>query len=204
MSPKRHPKAAAQRGYTVVELMMALAVFAIGVSGIIAMQKITLASNRHAKNLAVATSIAQAWQEVLAADAAQWNHPSARIGSSDLANDTFWLKTVEGQPNVWVRPPWETTMNFGPGFDALGNPTNVEANAVFCTHVRFNWLYANQPGSGLIRAEVRVFWLRDIRGGSQDNKPICSDQVLPTKVEQNRHRYHFVYHTTSVRKQTAL
>ena len=54
------------RGYTMVELMMALGILAIGVSGIIAMHKVTVAANQHAKNLAVASHIAQAWQEQLA------------------------------------------------------------------------------------------------------------------------------------------
>ena len=62
------------RGYTIVELMMAITVLAIGVSGIIAMQKITVASNLHAKKLAIATQIARAWQDRLAVDASLWNH----------------------------------------------------------------------------------------------------------------------------------
>ena len=36
-----------QRGYTLVELMMALALFVVAVLGIIAMQKITAATNGH-------------------------------------------------------------------------------------------------------------------------------------------------------------
>ena len=44
-----------RRGYTIIELMMAISIMAIGVSGIIAMQKVTLAANQHATHLAVAT-----------------------------------------------------------------------------------------------------------------------------------------------------
>ena len=50
------------RGYTVVELMMALAVFATGVTGIVAMQRATVSSNRLAKNMTIATGVAQAYE----------------------------------------------------------------------------------------------------------------------------------------------
>ena len=56
------------RGYTVVELLMALAVFTTGVTGIIAMQRTVIAANRHARNLTVANGIAQAWLDQLVAD----------------------------------------------------------------------------------------------------------------------------------------
>ena len=50
MTP-RELRRRAQRGYTIVELVMSLAVLAIGASGVIAMQKVAVASNRHAKDL---------------------------------------------------------------------------------------------------------------------------------------------------------
>jgi Tfp pilus assembly protein PilV len=59
-------------GYTVIELVMAMGVFAIGITGISAMQAATSASNRHAKNLAIANAIAKTWHEELAVDATQW------------------------------------------------------------------------------------------------------------------------------------
>ncbi|HEY5373092.1 MAG TPA: prepilin-type N-terminal cleavage/methylation domain-containing protein, partial [Polyangiaceae bacterium] len=54
-----------QRGYTAVELMMAIAVFGIGVAGIISMEKVTSVANQHAKNVAIATHIAQSWLDTL-------------------------------------------------------------------------------------------------------------------------------------------
>ena len=38
---------AAQAGYTIVELMMALALFTVGVVGVMSLQKITAVSNSH-------------------------------------------------------------------------------------------------------------------------------------------------------------
>jgi prepilin-type N-terminal cleavage/methylation domain-containing protein len=196
----------ATRGYTMVELMMALAILAIGVSGIISMHKVTVAANQHAKNLATASHIAQAWQEQLAADATRWNHPSAKDGTSDLATDTLWLQMIatEGQ---WRRPAYNETVDFGPAFDALGNvvPAGSEQDAHYCTHVRFSWLYPEATptvGNGLIRAEVRVFWLRDGEG-TIDGQGVCDPGTPVNDVGEAVPNYHFVYKTSAIRQNTA-
>lgn len=193
------------RGYTAVELLMAISIFAIGVSGIIAMQKVTVNANKHAKNLSIATHIAQAWLDQLATDAASWNHPSAAVSSSDLTNDTTWLQLANTQGDQWVRPDFSVTRNFGAGFDALGNPvddTNA-ADAIFCAHIRLSWLYPDTAGNGLIRAEVRVFWLRDGQGGTVNNQPTCDPNTGPSLVENAGLKYHFVHQVSAVKQNTA-
>lgn len=203
-------------GYTVIELMMALTVLAIGVSGIVAMQKVTVAANRHSKNLAIANHIAQAWLDALAADGQAWNWPSEGDPNraSDLG-DTLWLVNANNNPGRWVRPTWNANAAFGPAFDALGNPVDdttvndaVNNRARFCTHIRMTWLVAdNQPiaGNGLLRAEVRVFWPREGGGGTVGNQPVCSTQTDPAVMGNaaNRDRYHFVQHTTAIRQTPA-
>ncbi|HVJ17254.1 MAG TPA: prepilin-type N-terminal cleavage/methylation domain-containing protein, partial [Polyangiaceae bacterium] len=110
------------RGYTAVELMMALGLFAVGVSGIIAMQKLTIVSNQHAKNLAIATHIAQAWMDQLAADSTLWTQVSGSL------NSTQWVVNSGGSTDgVWQLPPWDANRAFGPGFDALGAPIQAAA-----------------------------------------------------------------------------
>jgi prepilin-type N-terminal cleavage/methylation domain-containing protein len=193
-----------RRGYTIVELMMALTVLAIGVSGVIAMQKITVTSNQHAKNLATATHIAQAWQERLAADAAQWNHPSPTRNVDDIT-DTRWLQQVVGTEGVWFRPGYDSALDFGAGFDALGNvvaETDI-AQAVYCTHLRLTRLYASTAGNGLIRAEIRVFWTRDGMGGTVDGQPVCAASTPALNIQNASKRYHFVYQTTAIKQNTA-
>jgi len=146
------------RGYTVVELMMALAVFTTGITGVIAMQRATVAANRLAKNITVASGIADAWLGQLATDAAQWR--------SNLVG-TIWLGTVNvaNMNGAWQLPAWNTGRDFGPGFDPLGAPG--ANNRDFCAHIRLTWFYLDgsgvggDPGNGLIRTEVRVFWPRD-------------------------------------------
>jgi prepilin-type N-terminal cleavage/methylation domain-containing protein len=150
------------RGYTVIELMMALAVFTTGVMGVIAMQRTVLAANRHARNLTVANGIAQAWLDQLAVDSTMW--------VTNL-NDTVWLQSVNapGVNGTWQLPAQSVAAvrNFGPTFNVFGAP---DPNATdYCAHIRLTWFSdpnAGAPaGTGSIRTEVRVFWLRD--GGTR-------------------------------------
>jgi type IV pilus assembly protein PilV len=148
------------RGYTVVELMMSLAVFATGVTGVIAMERATITSNQQARNLALANGIAQAWLSQLAADATLWTR------TGDVTRTT-WLTTITSANDLWQLPAYNATLQFGPQFDGFGAP--VAANGVFCAQIRLTWLYGDKSaqqtsglaGNGVIRTEVRVFWPRD-------------------------------------------
>ena len=199
MSARRQP----QRGYTAVELMMAIGIFGIGVTGIIAMQKVTVVSNQHAKNLAIGTHIAESWLDMLATDAVMWNHPSPGNAAPDIAQTT-WLQSVKTNANTvndWFLPAYSTVLAFGPAFDALGNPVDpaTASNIAFCSHLRLSWLY--QPtvsGNGLIRAEVRVFWLRDGQGFAQN---MCSS-AQAANVGAAKETFHFVQKITAIRENT--
>jgi hypothetical protein len=184
------------RGYTVVELMMSLAVFATGVTGIIAMQRATVTSNQHAKNLGLATGIAQAWLSQLTADATLWN---------TTVTTTNWLTTIAASNGEWQLPTWNPTLGFGPQFNAFGAP--VETDGVFCAQIRLTWLYGDaspvQPagaqGNGAIRTEVRVFWPRDGVTRVQ-NDCTNGDAATVTAVGTATSTYHFVVQATAVRE----
>lgn len=148
------------RGYTVVELMMSLAVFATGVTGIIAMERATVSSNQLAKNVTIANAIAQSWLSQLKADGTLWT-------SQWAVTQTTWLSTIAGNDDVWQLPTYNATRAFGPQFDGFGAPT--AANGAFCAQIRLTWLYGDKSatqasgtaGNGVIRTEVRVFWPRE-------------------------------------------
>jgi prepilin-type N-terminal cleavage/methylation domain-containing protein len=194
-----------QRGYTAVELMMAIGIFGIGVTGIIAMQKVTTVSNQHAKNLAIASHIAESWLDMLATDAVMWNRPSPGNAAPDIGQTT-WLQSVKANANTandWILPQYSGVFSFGPAFDALGNPidpaTAADGSIAFCSHLRLSWLY--QPtanGNGLIRAEVRVFWLRDGQGFAQN---MCTAAQV-TNVGGATQTFHFVQKITAIRENT--
>ncbi|HVR19987.1 MAG TPA: prepilin-type N-terminal cleavage/methylation domain-containing protein [Polyangiaceae bacterium] len=160
-----------RRGYTLVELMMSLAVFAAGVTGIIGMQRASAAANRHARNVTVANGIAQAWLDQLTVDASVWR--------TDL-NNTVWLQSLNnaGTDGAWQLPAQSlpAARNFGPTFNVFGAP--VAGATDFCVHIRLTSLYpGGLAGTGSIRMDVRVFWLRD--GGTRVAGD-CANAALAT------------------------
>jgi prepilin-type N-terminal cleavage/methylation domain-containing protein len=201
-------RGASRRGYTVIEVMIALTLLAIGTTGIIAMQKVTTIANRDAKNLVIANQIARTWLERLRADAVQWNHPSPLLPTSDLG-DTRWLNNVDGQ---WFRPTDSAVGS--PTADALGNdvPDTDLSPGVFCTNVRLTWLYGPPPGAPppyLIRAEVRTYWVRDsfsydpAKSGTVNGKNVCDPSTDLALVSPALERYHFVYIASAVAQNQA-
>ncbi|WP_437870498.1 prepilin-type N-terminal cleavage/methylation domain-containing protein [Sorangium sp. So ce302] len=188
---------AASRGYTLIEVMAALGVLAIGATGVLALQKATLISNTNARNLAIANSVAMTWAERLRVDALQWNDP---MRVPDINSDTDWLALSTTAPFTKVTPT-EITALGSPSADVLGADIyagDTSASA-FCTHVRFREF--TDPVSGtriwdsLLRAEIRVVWERN---GDPIN---CG--ILPLDVDAAPGRFGAVYLTTGVLRNTS-
>lgn len=191
-------------GYTMVEVMVALALLAVGATGVIALQKATLISNAQARNIGVANFIAKTWAERLRIDALQWNDP-AEI--PDLASDADWLSAL-GSPAYPERVVPVAIADLGaPNADVLGtdvyttNPLDPEyAAPAFCTHLRFRQ-FEDPINTGetlwprLIRVEIRVLWERS-------GSPIdCT--ALPSNIDLRQDRYGAVYLTTGVLQNTS-
>jgi Tfp pilus assembly protein PilV len=182
------------RGYTVVELMMALGVFTMGAVGVFAMQRITLNSNQHAKNLTLASGIAQGWLGQLSADASLWRASGNEAG-------TDWLKSVATANDVWQLPSdnaaLRSSRRFGRAFNVRGEAVDPSVSPVFCVHVRLTRLYTAPAGNGLTRTDVRVFWPRE---GVAPIAGDCTDAGTIDEVASSLDRYHFVYRTGAVRQ----
>jgi prepilin-type N-terminal cleavage/methylation domain-containing protein len=200
MTLRRRNKRSA-RGYTLVELMMAIALFTVGVLGIISMQKLTVVSNAHSKDVSVAQRIAQSWAGQLELDATQWRS----------AFGPGWLNSNA----AWGRPAYVSGRTFGAAFDSLGNPLTDtvadQARARFCTNVRMSWLYPNNgsvmAGNAMLRAEVRVFWLREGATPLDSTTSVCAAGQTPaqtTAIGLATDRYHFVYQTVGVRQHSQI
>jgi Tfp pilus assembly protein PilV len=184
------------RGYTVVELMMALAVFTTGVTGVIAMQRTVIASNRHSRAITTANGIAQAWLDQLAVDSTVWQ--------ADLSQ-TVWLQSINvaGMNGAWQLPAQSAVAvrNFGPNFNLFGAPTPGSTD--YCVHIRLTWLTPDQnnggtPGAGSIRTDVRVFWLRDGGTRVQDDCTSVSPGTVANVGTDASDSYFFVYQTGGV------
>jgi Tfp pilus assembly protein PilV len=188
-----------ERAYTVVEVLMSMAVLAVGIIGVIAMEKITVASSTHAKNLSTATHIAQAWLAMLEAEGTVW-------GQDGTFTRTTWLTQVSSNPTTWFRPTWDGTQLFGPAFDAIGNPVadaDQATCAKYCVDLRLSPLNSTVGGAGLIRAEVRVVWLRDqelLSGGILPVAQPCGIPVANVDDANYSPLLHFVYMSGAVRQ----
>ena len=163
--------------YTIIEVMMALSILSVGATGVIAMQKASLVGNVRARDLATANAIASAWMERLRVDGLRW---TMLPGNLSTITQTEGLKTVgddhptvSGDEGKWIRPPDLGAMFMSPGADVRGMDTTTVADQGFCTHLRLTQLLPN-----LIRAEVRVFWLRQQGGGTIDGVGIDVNRVF--------------------------
>jgi prepilin-type N-terminal cleavage/methylation domain-containing protein len=203
----------ARRAYTVVEVMMALSVLSIGATGVIALQKAALIGNTNARDLATATAIASAWIERLRYDGLRWVQRDN--GTSTIDQTTYLNVVADDFPNV-VAPEgdWQVPAASGdswfagvqPTADVRGMDTSVAAETAFCTNIR-----VTQVLPGAIRAEVRVFWLRNHNtnvstniagtfGGSALCDPSTGYIDLVSSDAANG-RYHFVYMTSAILRQ---
>lgn len=196
-----------RRGYTVVEVMMSLAVLGVGASGVIAMQKATLIGNTNARNIAAANAVAQSWVERLRTEALQWNAPG---GTDDLATDTQWLKLWAAHPQAtdWFNPAQillkGTSPSGSPVADVLGGDLyqNDPGQPAFCTKMRLmRLLMYPDPKiqvpttTRTIRAEVRVYWERS-------GQPVNCSSVPDPETGDNT-RYGFVSLVAAVGQMTA-
>lgn len=198
-------------GYTVVEVMMAMAVLSIGATGVIAMQKTALLGNLRARNLATASAIASAWVERLRIDGVRWTIDGAGVNTiaattylSIVQNDFPQVTAPEG---VWftpaANPPDPALAGVQPTKDVRGMDTAVPTEQGFCTNIRLTQVLPN-----MIRAEVRVFWLRNQGGGSEQTGTLAGQPLCPVNNQaflnndlttaQAQERYHFVYLSSTI------
>ncbi len=179
-----------QRGYTMIEVMMALSILAIGASGIVAMEKATVVGNATAKSLATGTELAERWAERLRTDAMVWN---TLVPTTDIT-ETRWLQTVVSSPNMWTLPT-SIPGKASPYGDPLGADivaVNDPSAIAYCTHISYRFITPK-----MVSAVVRVSWRRD-------NSAIdCNAADLFTPAFDSG-RYGAVYVTTGLMMQERL
>ena len=179
--------------------MTSVAVFGIGATGVVALQKATVAGNAYGGSLTTATQIAKSWVNALSMDSEQWGEQYVTPPPS-----THWLNTAIQQNGQWHIPEHRATMDMGPAFDIFGQPVEPNDPATrFCTQIRTTWLCqplsvtcggAESAGNGLIRAEVQVFWPRRRPVGAIPTE-FCESGVVP-----NTDDYHMVSLTSAIRQ----
>ncbi len=213
-----------QKGFTLIEVMMALTVLAIGLLGIVALQTATVASTQDAQQFTVANTVVRTWIHRLQRDAQRWNHPSPTLpGANDLVSDTAWIGKVTSTGDAWFRPAASALEpNASPAFDRngqdvlLSDTLGQQERVVYCTHVRLRQIYpvgtfdpTNPDYSGLIRAEVRVFWTKRRLGdgalfaGYGLSAGICSKSGNEIALGSDVMNFHWAYAAAQLQKATA-
>lgn len=139
-----------ERGYTLIEVMMAVGVMTVGAVGIMSLQQATTRGNRYARQMSVATDVTRSWVERLRRDSLMWNQQ----GLAGVAG-TDYLSLIGTDPAAaaWVAPPmtdhrahdWQGGMTEGGSGDEA---------IVYCTELKLQWIMGNQG----IRADVRTWW----------------------------------------------
>jgi prepilin-type N-terminal cleavage/methylation domain-containing protein len=197
------------RGFTLIEVMMALTVLSIGVVGIIALERATIVTNVDGRQMTTASSIGRTWFDRLQADSTSWNHPSRYSTTSDLA-DTLWLKSYN---TGWMLPSGTLgTVNYSYAFDINGNdvlPGSAE-DIIYCTNVRLTSLLEDigcltggcaSTTPYLMRAEIRVYWKKN-----RSPITVCAGATPAGGADTlgaDEETYHWFYMVGTVTKVTA-
>lgn len=195
-------------GFTLLEVMMALTVLAIGMLGVVALQGATIGATQDAQQFSIANSVARTWLQRLQRDAQRWNHPSAFRTDSDLTTDTAFLNMVSATTPMWTRPN-ESPLEPGasPAFDRMGNDIPLAdprfPDAVYCAHLRLRQLYPD-----MIKAEVRVLWKKRRLGNGTAYAALGLTSGVCTAgteaaVGADTANFHWVYAVTGITKSRA-
>ena len=200
----RTKRRARSRGFTAVEVLMAMTLFAIGAAGVIGMQRVTIQGGEDARRFDVATNIANEWIGRLQRDAMFWTQPNASNPNTiDIAN-TKWLNNVGGACSSFCNIPMPVGVPDGqsPAFDNYGKDLPAGTNdAWYCVQYRLNWLQSPGPIPGgpfqlgsVMRAEVRVYW------ALLESDIIHNCAAPPPDPIPLGSQFHFVYAATAIRE----
>lgn len=202
--------AGSDAGFTMIEVMMALTVLAIGMLGIVALQKASVVGNQEAQQITVANNIARTWIERLQRDGARWTAPSPINPSTNIGNTAWLLNTTPGSAPTWFRPNMVTTLEptASAAFDRNGDDISLSnatamRDATYCVHLRLRDIYPN----ALVRAEVRVFWAKrslvDTTASTWLVNGICSLTSGLDALGSDDQNFHWVYAVAAIPKATA-
>jgi prepilin-type N-terminal cleavage/methylation domain-containing protein len=215
-------------GFTMVEVMMGLAVLAVGAATVIALLKFTVLGALDSRHVANSTIVTSACIERLQTASLTWNNvdnlnadmlnmdvgPVPGLGSAAIA-----ARATPGVANAngWVYFGGSVT-------NARSTLSGDQANAAgtdaaYCTHMRIVWTSRPLPNTPSVgpagdnfRVELRTFWARSGRTIGADcaetpdkftgifNSPTATDTIAG--LTRSRAEYGVVYMNTLVRRNT--
>jgi prepilin-type N-terminal cleavage/methylation domain-containing protein len=172
--PARPRAVRRDRGYSLIEVLVVIAVTTVGFLALISLQTSILRANENAWNTTGAVALARHIHETIRLEALQWYNDS-NDGLGGVAQDRFrYLKALKG---VMVGPGQDTgwldvgrdamgvtgdfqqvnQIGFQPAYDAGAlQEVRNDRSQRFCVRYRLTWVVPNY----LLRADVRVLWPR--------------------------------------------
>lgn len=179
-------------GFNLVEVMMAVAILAVGATGILGLQTAAIRGNQEANEYATATRTVEFWLDRYRLDALAWRQGgSGTLPSPVLLANTELLRVIPAAGGTgWIVPT--TTSPTFPAASQLsfnGNPLPPPGapTPIFCTQSNLRWVY----DATAIRVDVRTFWRR--RGYT------ATATALACPAAPDRVNYHIVQASTLVR-----
>ncbi|HPB49951.1 MAG TPA: type II secretion system protein [Myxococcota bacterium] len=171
-----------ERGFTLVELMVVVALSMIAFLAVLYLQTSLIRGTANTWDMTTATGLARHTLETIRLEATEWYNDTG-LGIGGVQQAKFAYLSNVGAPNAgggsgWLRAPYanaaatfQQTAQLGdnPAWD-IGAATEITnaTNQRFCVQYRLTWLVPNY----LIRAEARVLWPRqDAPAGNFDACP---------------------------------
>lgn len=193
----RGPAATGRRrdaGYSLVEVMVVIAVTIVGFLALTSLQASILKANENSWNITSAVALARHVQETIRMEGLQWYNDSFD-GIGGVAQERFrYLKHV-GVPAAGTGSDWLDAEFYAAGTDfqlvnQLGNQGAYDAGALqevrndrgrrYCVRYRLTWIVPNY----LIRTDVRVLWVRhEGRAGLYDACPMTGADTMENHPE---------------------
>ncbi|MBW2460993.1 MAG: prepilin-type N-terminal cleavage/methylation domain-containing protein [Deltaproteobacteria bacterium] len=136
-------------GYTLIEVMMAVAIMTVGSVGVLSLHQATTNGNRGAREMSTATDLVRLYLERVRRDALLWTEAGNVTSTELLVN----VPTAAAFTGDWFIP----TPGIGEShFDYAGRDTMATDEMYFCTNMRASWIIAQEA----IRVDTRVWWHR--------------------------------------------
>ena len=156
------------QGFTLIEVMMAMAVLVVGALGILSMQQAATRGNMSARQLSTASYANQVWLERVRRDALLWNGRN----HTDVVPTTYLAGLAAGDVPFFT-PGIGPLGNESAAFDYFGNEVPL-AQGVYCTHIALNWISVDGT---LARVTARTWWHR--RGDGTPDTTFADRSLFP-------------------------
>jgi hypothetical protein len=155
------------RAYSVVEVMMAMALLGLGSVGVMATLRTVAIGGVGVRDFDLATSLAQSWADRMRADSTAW------ISATTFGGALMLARGADG--NAFVPSQAYGAVTVQGAADIRG--TDVAANAAtvrYCSALRYRCITggAPTPACAAVVASVAVFWPRE--GTTAAPNPFCT------------------------------